>query len=95
VTPPDPALIREFEANPFGPHSLALADLLMTFRMRDRDHPWAIVRLNHRAGFALARIPAHRYAAPEIIDDQIFPSPADAEIALFHQRWARHCEENA
>jgi hypothetical protein len=90
VTPPDPALLREFEANPFGPHSLALADLLTAFRMRDRDSPWAIVRLDDQAGFALARIPAERYAAPKIIAGEVFRTPADAEIALFCKRWARH-----
>ena len=91
MTAPDPALLREFEANPYGPHTLALADLLTAFRMTDRDHPWVIIRLDHQAGFALARIPAERYAAPEIIDEQSFRTPADAEIALFRIRWARHC----
>jgi hypothetical protein len=95
MTPPDRALLQEFETNPFGPHSLALADLLMTFRMRDRDHPWVIVRMDHQAGFALARIPPQRYAAPEIIAGEVFPTPADAEIALFRKRWARHCGDGA
>jgi hypothetical protein len=82
----DDALVAEHRADPFGPHSPALTEVLDFLRRGpDPDLPrYLVVDTGH--GFALADRADRAGEPPVRLDDALFGTRAHAEHAVFLRR---------
>ncbi len=84
----DPArtdLVREFHANPFGPHSTDLRRTLQILRLGSIRGKKTIA--TRRDGYCLAEVGMRRGDPIVYHDDRIFGRYGEALIALFDARW--------
>lgn len=86
----DPArtdLVREFEANPAGPHTPELNLLINRLRLMPMAERHILVCTRRGRQWKLAKMPARRGAPVRIYEDQVFDDHAEATRELFRRRW--------
>ena len=86
----DPArtdLVREFEANPGGPHSPDLMLVINRLRLMPLQDRHVLVCTKRGRQWKLAKMPPERGQPAQIIEDQTFDDYAEAVREVFRRRW--------
>ena len=80
-------LVREFKANPLGPHGVELQRIVTSLRSGRAQGRYVLVtRVPHRE-WVLARLSGKRGVDLTLLENQVFTCLADAEWAVFKLRW--------
>jgi hypothetical protein len=90
IYPVDPErldLAREFRANPNGPHSRELQNVINRMRSGAISGKWVLYPLTDDPSWALAQIPEKRDAPLIIHEDLTFCDRSEAEWYVFKLRW--------
>ncbi len=84
------AVAEEFRRQPYGRHSPELQRLLDIFRHEPFPAKHVLVCTKPYREWALAIYTGIRGDPPRLLPGLVFTSVADAELAVFKRRWARH-----
>lgn len=90
IYPIDPQhidLAEEFRANPSGPHSLELQNVLNRMRSGAIEGKWVLYPVSDAPTWVLAQIPKDRDEPLIIHDNLVFDNRAEAEWHVFKERW--------
>jgi hypothetical protein len=80
-------LVREFKANPLGPHSAELQRIVTRLRSeRAAGHYVLVERVAHRE-WVLAQLSGKRGVDLTLMENHVFTSIEDAEWTVFKLRW--------
>ncbi len=80
-------LVREFKANPLGPHSVELQRIVTRLRSeRSAGHYVLVARVPHRE-WVLGKLSGKRGVDLTLLDNHVFTSIVDAEWTVFKLRW--------
>ncbi len=91
----DPArtdLAWEFRANPFGPHSAELQQVLSIMRWKENHGKYVLVETGTRNRWVLGRLPKRRGLRVEIFENLVFADYAEGLWHLFRLRWEEHTD---
>ena len=80
-------LAREFNRNPWGPHSDELQRILNVMRAAPVAGKHVILMSGPYRRWSVVRLTGVRGEAPERIEGLSFDNPEDAERAVFKLRW--------
>jgi hypothetical protein len=80
-------LAVEFKANPFGPHSGDLQQVLNLMRAQPLPGRYALITLLPHREWALARLGPPRSGRIDLVEGVRYSSPAAAEWDIFKRRW--------
>ena len=83
-------LAREFERNPWGPHSAELQRILNVMRAAPLAGKHVILMSGPYRRWSVARLSGVRGEPVERIEGLSFDNPEDAERAVFRLRWEAH-----
>ena len=83
-------LAREFNRNPWGPHSAELQRVLNVMRAAPVAGKHVILMSGPYRRWSVARLTGVRGDAAEEIEGLSFDNPEDAERAVFRLRWKAH-----
>lgn len=87
IDPDRTDLLREFEANPGGPHSPDLTLAINRLRLMPMAQRHILVCTRRGRQWMLAKMPARRGDPVQFCGDQVFDDHAEAVRALFRRRW--------
>lgn len=87
IDPSRTDLVREFEANPDGPHSPELTLVINRLRLMPIGERHVLVCTKRGREWAMVRMPARGAAPIEISDAPRFDDAAQAARAVFRARW--------
>jgi hypothetical protein len=87
IDPSRDDLIKEFDANPDGPHSHELAMVLNRLRLGPLEERFIVVCTKPRQAWAVARMPTQRGCPLEFVNGAVFDNPQDASRRVFRLRW--------
>lgn len=79
-------LIETFRRNPAGPHPDDLQRLLTYFRRGPIAGKYALLMVKPFAEYRIVALSGKRGAAPRLIDDRSYASPAEGQCAVFLKR---------
>ena len=88
--PIDPSrtdLVREFMANPMGPHSAALQRIVTRMRDTEAAGRYVLVTRVPYKEWGLAQLSGRRGVDLSLLEDQVFTAIEDGERAVFKLRW--------
>jgi hypothetical protein len=80
-------LAAAFMARPWGPHSAAVQAIVGAMRFGPVAGKFALQCIVPYESWVLVRLPLRRGLPLERVDERVFTSLADAERAVFAQRW--------
>ena len=83
-------LARQFRASPFGPHGSELQKLLKILRWDPIEDRIIAVQQQRGGAWQLARTTGPKGHPIEIFDGPGYVTQAEAQWAIFRQRWERH-----
>ncbi len=87
ITAEDRQWVDEFRQNPSGPHSPNLQRVLNVMRGSPTAGKYCLICTKPFAEWQLARMSGRRGTPPTPVDDTLFTDLAEAEWAVFRQRW--------
>ena len=80
-------LVREFKANPLGPHSVELQRIVTRLRSeRSAGHYVLVERVAHRE-WVLGRLSGQRGGDLTVMENHVYSSIDEAEWIVFKLRW--------
>ena len=80
-------LVREFKANPLGPHSAELQRIVTRLRSEPSAGHYVLVARVPHGEWMLARLSGKRGVDLTLMENHVFTSIVDAEWAVFKLRW--------
>lgn len=87
IDPQDLDLVRQFHAQPFGPHSAELLELLKVLRWAPLDDRYIIVQPDPAGPYLVVKQSGRRGAPLHALDGETYDKLADAQCGVFRKRW--------